>query len=993
MTANTSVLSTARDNLLRVVQDLDTNASLQFRPLPVVIDILSALRSLPLQGSDYDLYQRDIVDLLVELNGKIRSHKYLDKYEVQQISRTILHLKKEYLKHKIDLVFAYISTSDYRDQDGAFLSTIDYLIDDEIAFVATRSFLSGADESFTHDKSSKIYTTPQGYTRDPYLIDEKTWEVYAYSKDQNSGELVICIPKKYFKGDVSPDRLSQLDLKADGTLRQITVREAFSGPVGTSSYHEFSDMFSDSPTKTKFFILDGHGKVNTPVGMRLKDYKQFLRDCRTQKCGGLLISSCYSGGVSSLIPIELSAKEKKSLSFPIITESLGDWSTTGVSMYETVGRISKIKTMFEDPSSLTRKKLRKFLYDLNMDSLNKAKAGSTQKIENRFTITFPHSYESPSGSRAAEEVVVNQTITVADLRGVELLASPLRPPNRTAASSADNTGETTAGARGKQPKIINVAGTAHLLLHPTVIHALIQHSMHNPIYISMTPGNAQHFITHVKLAPAHAWGPPVQTPLEWLKRFEPDYKHIGVNKGFFIGRVDSPSQAASSSSIKTDDALEDVVMICSPDGMRAVYKKEGAYFMYYKDSEVSISPFRYATVSLEISQLTAPTQLSTKAATAGQQDHLSFLKAVTKKGFWSDAYPDLDNFDALPQSKLEKIFNKLEDPNDKINFIFLLLSSDIEFKNPLIIHLLEMGKFSPNIVNFDDIPLLSVAIKNNNPFLVEYLLNKGADINQTYTEAFLVALTSKSMTKTPFLEAVRSDNRELMKLILKYRPLEDAMLLGNALRHIKDNVKMARLLTKSSKIALSADFWEKFPSLLIFHVEENHLEMTKLFLKLGAPLNVKGGPSLLYYSIWHKNLEMVQLLLDHHADPFEKDSADIVPFIYCVSYGTPEIVSVILDNVPAGALPQPMLSLAMLNAVSRGDDTIINMLIQRGGVIDSGVASSLVLEKIIQKFKEIHDDDYVRTISTLLPVGLSWLIPSPTTQHANPKADSDTDDY
>lgn len=902
-----------QDKLARIVCGMDRGIT-PTQIDKILVPALCALKSVTLEGTDQSL-QKNIIQSLSQLDSKIQSTRMLTEKKIEKIHNSVLLLKKEMLTHKIDLIIAYVSTSSNKDHNGVFNLRIQHLISEKIPFIATRSILCGADALIHKRKQGKW-----GNESKPPVLDEGEWEVFTYTEEETRGELVICIPKELFGGVKDLTKLAKLDLKTDGSLKQITVREAYAGPVGSNHFQDFVDLFTNTPQKTKMFYIMGHGNIGEPAGMALGDYVKFLKFCTAQHCRGMIMLSCYSGGESSLIPTMISQKEQESLTFPIAMQSLGDWVARPEVAHEIPGTLNKMKQLFENPGSLTIPHIRKTLQAMEK------KHG--KDLQNSFQFIFPHSHHIPGGARPPVEKPSAQAFTMTDLKQAQLTAS------------AQNSVDVSVAIEDKK----------FLLLFPTVTPLTIIHEADDPIYISMTPGEGKHYIACVDLFD--------DDPREWIDKFERGYSaknayEIGVDKGFFIGKLESGDETISP----VREVLEDVAFLYGPSGHRCFYRKNDQHYIYDNGNENPISPFIYATQVYYISKLTTPSLDASQASTAGQQDKNTFLIAIEEAGFYKTAYPPITTLKSLSDLELEQLFDEFEDRNDKIEWLFFLMGELGDSKNALAMKLFEKEKFPSDLESFRGVNFLSLAAVRKNRGLLKFLLEKNADVN----------IRDPLTCTTPLERAICVGNTAIVKLMLvgvdniEKNGLKD---LRTLLRYAGDEYEIVQLLLKTATEKQKIHLWKAPQDLLRNALLNQNIEIVQLFLDSGADPN-HGNPHPLFIAIWYNNIKLVELLLDYGANPFKAVDDAIIPFVDCIKCGTLEMVHKLLSATSTLPMSQNVLNLALIAALEQGNDTLIDLFVTSGAKVCVEHRSKIIA--IVEKYENLNDYKYIKKIFQLIP--------------------------
>lgn len=108
-----------------------------------------------------------------------------------------------------------------------------------------------------------------------------------------------------------------------------------------------------------------------------------------------------------------------------------------------------------------------------------------------------------------------------------------------------------------------------------------------------------------------------------------------------------------------------------------------------------------------------------------------------------------------------------------------------------------------------------------------------------------------------------------------------------------------------------------------FAVAKGHIDVAEYFLQIGADVN-RGEVHPLTEAAEQGNLRMVELLLNHRANPNGNVSHGKTPLIVAAARGHREVIKLLLDR---GAAKNNM---ALVGAVRQGQATIVKLLLDRG---------------------------------------------------------------
>ena len=132
-------------------------------------------------------------------------------------------------------------------------------------------------------------------------------------------------------------------------------------------------------------------------------------------------------------------------------------------------------------------------------------------------------------------------------------------------------------------------------------------------------------------------------------------------------------------------------------------------------------------------------------------------------------------------------------------------------------------------------PPLIVATQNDNPEIVQNLLEYGYDVNEKDT---VRGYWSSEQNWTAIFEAAKKPDSKVLEILIKYGA----------------NVTQ-RDMTGFTPLHIAA--------------KENNTKNVEILIQNGAETNVTNIPNFtpLLYALWQENVEMVRALLEHGADP------------------------------------------------------------------------------------------------------------------------------
>ena len=436
---------------------------------------LSELESASEQGfsSATEWLRKDTIKVLSDLNveisksgistettGKISSRILDVKSKIQE---TPAYGKKEMPKPpKIGLKVAFMCDIDCDDYNASIASRLEFMLEGNTPIVTSRSMIKCTGVGDDTERSSEMEQLEE-----KLLKTKDNWDIY------QSGEFLVFLPKSLLPEKSGLEKLEALDLAADGSLKQVSVREALQGPKGKKDIHSFFNLFSQQPKIGKLFYIDGHGTLDSTAALSKDHYIEFLKFLETQNCQGLTVHSCFSGGTTALfyLPRKEEGKDITSfedqlegLSFPIIVRSIGDFPTLSSQAereYDLYFR--ELTSYLEGPGAKTYLRFRKML--------ERVEKGKMKKVpQNLVQVYFPHSPDIPGGFRPVGEGGRGHLLTY------------------------------RAAKVGEMKKGIAIKDREFLEVNPLVILAPIRCTEKDPILLSMIPGNGHHVMKSIELA-------------------------------------------------------------------------------------------------------------------------------------------------------------------------------------------------------------------------------------------------------------------------------------------------------------------------------------------------------------------------------------------------------------------------------------------------------------------------------------------------------------
>ncbi|XP_065208838.1 uncharacterized protein LOC135837476 [Planococcus citri] len=229
--------------------------------------------------------------------------------------------------------------------------------------------------------------------------------------------------------------------------------------------------------------------------------------------------------------------------------------------------------------------------------------------------------------------------------------------------------------------------------------------------------------------------------------------------------------------------------------------------------------------------------------------------------------------------------------------------------------------------------LLHIAARNGSLEVVEYLLQKGANVNAKHDS-----------NEIPLFEAARNGHLEVVKLlILKGSQVNTRVLNGSAPLHMaavnghKEVVEV--LLTNGADLNIACKTFLNTP--LHHATKEGHLEVIKVLMTYKANPNVSTSVGLtpLHLAAEHGYSEIVTYLIKHGANVDAREKNMSTPMHYAIYAGHKNIVEILIAN-KADVNAKSDDGLTFLHkAALRGHVDIVDVLIKNNANVNSPAAN------------------------------------------------------
>ena len=822
------------------------------------IDAQAKSGALPLNKPQQESLAHLLKKAETELSGcKTQTKKICDvRSQIFQVQKTLetapVQEKLKVVNPKIELKISFFCDIDTTDHNGFVARKVINSIEQECPFITTRSVLMGSsiatDKSISNDScSSQIQNL--------LFENHDKWEIFQ-QHDASGEEFLVFLPKTVKPDKTGAEKLQALDLAADGSLTAVSVSEVYASPPkpGNNNINAFFRLFTPNPKIAKLVDFVGHGSGTGIVGgLSPENYRKFLDFLEVQKCKGLIVSSCYAGGINTFQNIPDAQgdparfeEKQKDRNFSVVVRSIGDFVAVGGQAAEQnlKGFYDEFAAFAESPQGQTVSKFRQFLNRVEGDLSN------SKFFANFVQVYFPHSAGIPSGFQLVGEGQNHLDLTYAQLKQLEIqygLESP-----------------------------IQIENFSLLELHPSVINNTLRFTQYDPYLFSMIPGNSHHVIKSIELAK--------NTPMEYISKFKTLYegKELSAKKGYFIGTIENDGTHG-----KPREKFEEVVVYAGDFGsdviFQCLYRKGDEYFWTDGQTTKKISILQHAIKTAALARITKPADRALRASSAGQESDLNFYEGL-ERNFWvtDDWRRDLIFPDKIPTTEELKLMLSNASKEDKESLVFHLMSLS---QNTLAFDIVRSEKLDANMKDINGIPLIFYAITHRDKKFLEYLIVNGAEVNTKFYGSSVLE------------QAVKTGDPEIVRLLLLVPDIDLDV------QNVNKNTPMIYAVTKPEIFeqllnrGASVNNINKYQMTLLtnfYEPSDISLEDLKL-LNFKADPNL-GNPSALVEAVRSNNMEAIRWFLEYKGKPFGKDTGGNVPFLEALAKGTPEMVKLFLER-------------------------------------------------------------------------------------------------
>ncbi len=637
-------------------------------------------------------FAKEWAPILEGLSGRIETFK-AGNHKVTQLIDEIFNLKVEIdraplqenqtiYRSKIDFKWMIFLDMDFPDDSGSLCRSIAYYFDRKVPLITTRSILSAH-----HIDDEKTRIAIRKELEAAVFRAHSEWTIYQQYDPKYGNELIVFLPKRF-----NQENLESFDLAADGSLTIISALEAFQEPERKASIEAFYNLFSTSPKLNAVAFWEGHGLPNRVGGLFAHNVLNTLDFFKRQKFKGVVVSSCYFGGESSLIPLSkrepvfaFNQNRLDMRSFPIIMRSIGDFEVYGGQAAEkNIDLFLDEFAIFLENEDQTLSKLRHVFNRLE-------KGFETKHPFNLAKVNFIHTSHSAEGFRPIGESNQGESLTYVAAKRNQLFAS-LLSINKT-----------------------------YLHLHPQVVSASIEWNSLDCILHSMIPGNGRHLLRSLKLSSISA-----EDFIKKMRVAYDDFDHLKLAcKGFFIGSLQS--------KIDWDNNLSEVIIYTFPfSKTRCIYRKKEKYYLTDGETTCPLTPFQHALYVKEVERRTRPKAEALRLSTGGQEEIEDFEDALRSLTFYLEESQslkcllDFETTTKTPQSLKKWVDAYPLAVDDKVQLVLAL--EEMKFFD-LSLQLYQEMHFDGNAKNFSRIPFIILASMNENLPLVKELIKQKVNIN------------------------------------------------------------------------------------------------------------------------------------------------------------------------------------------------------------------------------------------------------------------------
>lgn len=351
-----------RQNINHLLSDFHTAVTNQTRRMTIdewkIGSIFDSLDNLQVSSNEIELFALDVLKL--ESTAFVSKGPEIPTYTLE-----------------------FFCDIDGPDINGSMMERLVNGITEKLPIVTTRSLIQGAGLFKPSDIPRKLIVAMASLAENYRCYSE--------------GSFIVLLPRGIDK--------EQMDFAE--TLQEVPVSDLFRVGDQKPSIEQFTTLFTENPKSKKFIYIAGHGNMDNMAGMSLEHYSTFLKWAKQQSCEGLLVTSCFGGGVNSLlhlgkdeldVPVGYRQLEEAAVPFPVFIRSVGDYSTHGMQQAERgnahlIARLTQL--LNSNRGGRTTRQIKKLWEEIE---------GTKDKaVVNMMQAYFPTASDSPTGFRTIGE--------------------------------------------------------------------------------------------------------------------------------------------------------------------------------------------------------------------------------------------------------------------------------------------------------------------------------------------------------------------------------------------------------------------------------------------------------------------------------------------------------------------------------------------------------------------------------------------------------------
>lgn len=233
-------------------------------------------------------------------------------------------------------------------------------------------------------------------------------------------------------------------------------------------------------------------------------------------------------------------------------------------------------------------------------------------------------------------------------------------------------------------------------------------------------------------------------------------------------------------------------------------------------------------------------------------------------------------------------------------------------------------QFDP--VENSELDLLLDAIDDGNIELVQFMLDKGADVNGMTKEGW-----------TPLMEAADEGHMDILNLLLtkgakvNAATKEGYTALMVAVDEGHSEIAQALIQQGAKLDATTEQGWDVFMEA----IDEGQTEIVSMLIKKGAKVNtIYGHHTPLMEAIDEGHMEVVKLLLQNGADPNQPNDEGYTPLMEAADAGQPEIAKLLLEKGADVNATDGEGWNAFMEAIDEGQMGMVKLFLDKGAKVN-----------------------------------------------------------